>query len=229
VLLVSFNPGIQKQMAAKGASMSSQQILATCSVSVLCLSVGRAWSQEPRDVAAQRAAMKKLDSWIGEWKGTSWFQAGPGVKRESSVEESIRPRLGGLALLIEGQGRTKRDADKRDADKRDADKRDADKRDGGGDVLTHDALAIVGYDDETKRYRMMHFRAGDKMEESEIKLIEGGMQWERRTKKGTIRFTAKIDANRWHEVGEFSADGNTWHRFFEMTLQRQKAAAKPSP
>lgn len=179
-----------------------QHLLIVTAPVFLLASAGLCTGQDQTNVTAQREAMKKLDYWVGEWKGTGWFQAGPGGKHETAITETIRMKLGGLALLAEGQGRTA------GAD--------------GAQVTTHDALGIICWDPETRRYRFVYYRAGDKLGEAELKLIEGGLQWERRVDKGTVRFTANIDAERWYEVGEFSADGKTWRKFMEMTLHRQK-------
>lgn len=176
-------------------------------VAVVLPTAGRA-QPATADVAAQREAMAKLGFWAGEWKGTGWYQAGPGKRYETSITEKITPKLGGLALLAEGLGRTK------DAEK-------------GTEITTHDAMAIICYDDATKKYRFVHYRAGEKLEEAELKLTADGVQWERKMPRGTARFTAKIADGRWHEVGEFSPDGKQWFQFMEMTLQRQGSAAKP--
>ncbi len=39
---------------------------------------------------------------------------------------------------------------------------------------------------------------------------------------GRVRYTIRVDAGRWHEVGESSRDGISWSRFFEMGLARKK-------
>ena len=55
---------------------------------------------------AQRAEMKKLDWIVGQWKGEGWIQMGP--KRQDFVgTESVRRKVGGVALLVEGNFRAK--------------------------------------------------------------------------------------------------------------------------
>ena len=53
--------------------------------------------------------------------------------------------------------------------------------------------------------------------------MDGGIEWGFRSEEGgvTVRFTIQFDAQRWHEVGEMSADGKSWNKFLEMTLERQ--------
>ena len=57
----------------------------------------------------------------------------------------------------------------------------------------------------------------------EPKLVDGGFEWGFRAEERgvTVRFTIRFDEKRWHEVGEMSADGKTWNKFLEMTLERQ--------
>ena len=38
--------------------------------------------------------------------------------------------------------------------------------------------------------------------------------------RGKIRYTIRIQDDEWHEIGEFSADGENWQEFFGMDLQR---------
>lgn len=39
---------------------------------------------------------------------------------------------------------------------------------------------------------------------------------------GEMRYTIKLDAvGQWVEIGEISADGREWRKFFEMSLTRQ--------
>ena len=180
--------------------------LSLVSVALILAPVPSTSAQDRPDIAAQREAMRKLDFWVGEWQGTGWYQAGPGGRRETTVTETIHPKLGGLALLAEGLGRSAGVV-------------------AGEETITHDALGIICFDEQLKRYRFVHYRAGDKLDEAELKLIEGGLQWERKVQSGTVRFTAKIQEDRWHEVGEFSADGKTWRPFMEMTLHR----VRPTP
>lgn len=165
--------------------------------------------QDAASTTAQRAAMKKLDVWVGEWKGTGWIRMGP-QKNDFTITETIQSKLDGLALHIEGLGKANEAAS-------------------GREVTTHNAIGVITYDDKAKRYRFWHFKAGDVPGEAELKVIDGGFEWERRTDRGTARFTSKVDGDNWQEVGEASNDGKTWVKFMEMRLQRQKPAAPGKP
>jgi hypothetical protein len=159
--------------------------------------------QAPAPPPAQLEAMRKLDRWVGEWKGSGWAAYGRGQRNEFTIVETVRRKVGGSVLLVEGRGTKKAD---------------------GGEVVVHEALALLSYDDGTKRYR---WEAHDLRGQSitvEPKLIDGGLEWGFRSgERGvTVRFTIRFDEKRWHEVGEVSPDGKAWTKFLEMTLQRQK-------
>jgi hypothetical protein len=49
-----------------------------------------------------------------------------------------------------------------------------------------------------------------------------GWRWEIKGPQGVIRFVMKLSAEgHWLEIGERSSDGQTWTKFFEMTLKKQ--------
>ena len=74
-------------------------------LSALALLAGRpAFSQAPTPPAAQVEAMKKLDLWVGEWKGSGWASSGRGQRQEFTIVETVRPKVGGSVLLVEGRG-----------------------------------------------------------------------------------------------------------------------------
>ena len=159
--------------------------------------------QAPTPPAAQLDAMKRFDLWVGEWKGSGWVSSGAGQRHEISMDEKVQRRVGGTVLLVEGRGTRKTD--------------------GGGVVVTHEALALLYYDDRAGRY---HWNAHDLRGGAiavEPKLVDGGFEWGFRAEERgvTVRFTIRFDEKRWHEVGEMSADGKTWNKFLEMTLERQ--------
>ena len=174
-------------------------------LSVLALLAGRpALSQAPTPPAAQVEAMKKLDRWVGEWKGSGWASSRRGERQEFTIVETVRRKVGGSVLLVEGRGTKK--ADKKE------------------EVVVHEALAVVSYDGKAKRYRWQSHDLRGQALEVEPKLVDGGIEWGFRSEEGgvTVRFTIQFDAQRWHEVGEASTDGKTWNKFLEMTLERQK-------
>ena len=156
--------------------------------------------------AVQRAEMKKLEHWVGEWKGSGWMMVGPGQRHESTVTEKVTSKLDGMVFIIEGKGIAKAE--------------------GGKDRVVHDALAILSYDDKAKLYRFRTHEVNGRSVESELKMVDGGMQWGFREpqRNGTVRFSVKMDGKTWNEIGEISFDGTTWMKFMEMTLKKQGPA-----
>jgi hypothetical protein len=148
--------------------------------------------------------MRKLDWWIGDWKGDAAVQMGPGKTERASQTERVSSHAGGRVLVIEGTGRRKLE-------------------DGGFGEVVHDALAVVSWDESSKSYRFDAWTA----REGYVKAwLEAGddhtAKWGFDTPQGgKIRYTIRLtDAGEWHEVGEFSRDGNQWMKFFEMKLKK---------
>jgi hypothetical protein len=165
----------------------------------------RAQGQTPMPPPAQVEAMKKLAGWVGDWKGTGWAAMGPGQRQEFTINEKVQRKIGGTVLLIEGLGKSRKEG-------------------ASEDVVVHDALAVVSYDEKAKRYRWRAHDIRGQALDVEPKLIDGGVEWGLKIDEAgvSIRFTIKLDEKRWHEVGEASRDGKTWNQFLEMTLERQK-------
>jgi hypothetical protein len=173
----------------------------------------KAEASPAQDAAAvQREAMKRLDPWVGVWKGSGWILTGRDQPRqEFTITETVQSKLGGRALLVEGLGRGKDPKTGVEAD-------------------MHHTLAVLSYDEIAKIYRFRTHEAMGRALDVEAKPMDGGLEWGFRdeTRGATIRFTIRLDGNRWHEVGEASMDGKTWHKFMDMTLERQGTAA-PAP
>jgi hypothetical protein len=160
-------------------------------------------AQAPTPPAAQLEAMKKFDLWVGEWKGSGWDSPGGDRRHEFRINEKVQRKLGGTVLLVEGRGTSRTDK--------------------GQEVVTHESVTLLYYDDKAGRY---HWHAHDLRGgtiDAEPKLVDGGFEWGFRLEERgvTIRFTIRFDEKRWHEVGEMSADGKNWNKFLEMTLERQ--------
>jgi hypothetical protein len=107
-------------------------------------------AEAPRtpDLAAQRAAMKKLSFLVGEWAGEATALRGPGGSIELVQTESAHFKLDGLVLEIEGVGRVKSDGS-----------------------LVLQALGLISFDDAMRTYSMRAFNDGRWLE-TEIKLVD---------------------------------------------------------
>jgi hypothetical protein len=149
--------------------------------------------------------MKKLDFLAGTWSGEAWIQMGP-EKRELVVQtESVKPKLGGRVLLIEGVGRRKNE-------------------NGTGGEVVHDALAVISWDPAKKAYRFSAYTAQYGAMDTTLDVTgENTAVWGMDVPGGRMRYTIRLtDKGAWNEIGEFSRDGKTWFKFLEMNLEKMK-------
>lgn len=148
----------------------------------------------------QLEAMKKLHFLLGEWRGDGWAMVGQ--KREGAKQtETVQSKVGGVALLVEGLGRSAAD----------------------NNLIVHNALAVISYDVQKKSYRVSTYQSSGVTVEAEATVADNALEWGFKTERGTVRFAIKLnEKGEWHEVGDFSPDGKTWYKFMEMTLQKVK-------
>jgi len=151
----------------------------------------------------QRAEMKKLNFLVGQWKGTGWFEMGPGRRSTFTQTEHVQNKLDGLALLIEGLGRGQLGGK-------------------GEEVVVHNALAVVSFDAQQKQHRFRAYRADGMYVDTTAQVSDRALVWSfQDPRAGHIKFTITLnDKGEWFEIGELSRDGKAWYKFFEMTLQR---------
>jgi hypothetical protein len=159
------------------------------------------FAQSPDSV--QREAIKKLDWWVGQWKGEAWSSMGPGRRDTTMMVETIRKDLDGTLIMIEGLGRRKMQHVEE------------------GEIVHH-AIAVLSYDDKKKSYRWHSWRIpGGLYQETEPTVTDRGYQWSMDTPRGKMRYAVTLDEKgQWEEVGEFSSDGQSWRQFFGMVLNR---------
>ena len=145
--------------------------------------------------------MRKLDWLTGEWKGEASVQMGPKAERALQTER-VQSKLGGKVLVIEGLGKRRLE-------------------DGTAGEVVHDALAVVSWDDKTKKYRFDAWTERSGYVEAWLEAGDHRAIWGFDTPQGKIRYTiTRGDQGQWLEIGEFSRDGKEWRKFFEMTLQK---------
>jgi hypothetical protein len=143
--------------------------------------------------------MKKLDWWVGEWSGPASIQMGPGKPQQVQQSERVQSKLGGKVLLVEGLGKS-------------------------GDEVVHQALGVVAFNERTKKYDFNAWTARDGHVAAWFDVAESGVaSWGFDTPTGAkIRYTIdRTETGAWHEIGEYSADGTAWRKFFEMTLTKK--------
>ena len=154
-------------------------------------------SAQENNVAALRTEVKKLESMVGQWKGSGWIQQG--AKRETFTgTETVQRKLDGLALLVEGRFTNPE-----------------------GKVI-HETLAVLDFSEKDSKYRFRTYLAAGRSGEHELKLLPDAYEWGFQSPMGTIRYNIKTANDVWFETGEFSKDGKTWVKFFEMKLDKVK-------
>jgi len=160
-------------------------------------------SAQPPSPERQIEALKKVDLWVGTWKGSGWSMSAGGERAELTLTETVTRKCGGTVLFAEGRA-TRPDAS-------------------GAEVVTHDGIGMLFYDDETHRYRWHGHDLPWGAVDGDAELVDGGFRWSFRSPRGHyLRFTIVVDATQWHEMGEIGTDGRAWTRFMEMTLTRQR-------
>lgn len=174
---------------------------------VICLTlsvVAQAQTEKPKETTqmpnaeTRRAEMKKLDALVGQWSGTGWIQREQG-KENFSGTETVQRKVGGLALLVEGNFKDKDGA------------------------VIHETLAVLSPNSKTKNYDFRTYLASGLSGEHEFKTTEQGWQWGFTFSIGTVRYDIRIENERWIETGEISRDsGKTWMKIFEMNLKKVK-------
>ncbi len=153
---------------------------------------------QKKAVEVQRAEMKKLDLWAGKWEGSGWMQQGA-EKQTFIGTENVQKKLDGLAMIVEGKFANKEN------------------------VVIHETLAVVSYNPQTTNFDFSTYLATGNKGVYELKAIADGWQWEIPFPGGKIRYTTKLNAETWFEIGEMTRDdGKTWQKFFEMNLKRIK-------
>ncbi len=160
---------------------------------LLCLPVA---GQAPT-ADASLEAMKPLAVLVGRWEGAGWIRQGPGDPRHFKSLEVVESRLDGRVLVIEGKHLARE-----------------------GESVEHHALAMLNFDETAKVIRFRSQLASGRSGDFVIGVEDGAFVWRIPNERGTIRYTIRIENGRWHEVGHFSADGQTWSQFFEMSLEK---------
>lgn len=173
-------------------------------IALLCLAVP-AQAQLPRqpDVAAQKAAMKKLSFLVGKWAGEARMYRGPETVVEVIQTEEAQYKLDGLVLTIEGFGKSKAD---------------------GKPALQ--AFGLVSYDDEKGVYRMRAFNDGRWLE-SDVKLLEEGQGITWGFSLGPIKSSSVLRINekgQWTELAELTIGNQPARKLMELAVSR-----KPQP
>ena len=153
------------------------------------------------DVAAQRAAMKKLNFLVGDWSGQGRIFRSATEVIEIVQTEHAEYKLDGLLLVIEGVSRAKSD---------------------GHPVLQ--ALGIASYDDHAGTYHMRAFNDGRWLE-TDVKLADAGKGLSWGFNLGEIKTSSQLRINEkgeWTEVHEITIGAQPARKFMELAVTRAK-------
>jgi hypothetical protein len=153
--------------------------------------------QQQPNVAAQRAAMKKLEFLAGKWSGDASVVRGPGGPLKLVQAEDVQYKMDGLIMLVEGTGRN-----------------------GEGQIVFR-ALATISYDDTTSTYRFRAYSDGRYLD-TELTVTPRGFAWGYTAGAFKISNTMHLDEKgQWVEITESVAGSSPPRRSVEMTLQHQ--------
>lgn len=151
------------------------------------------------DLAAQKAAMARLDWLVGAWEGAGWVDEAGGRQTFRQTEQ-VERRLDGALLLIEGRGYG-----------------------GTPEQLAFNALALVSFNDTTGAYSFRSHARGYATDARAEVRADGSLVWTMTPPGMIIRYTiTQPRPGAWREIGERSVDnGASWTQFFEMALTKK--------
>ena len=147
------------------------------------------------------STLEPFSVWLGEWKGGGWSMSATGERTEFDLTETVRERVAGTVLLVEGHGVRTSGTQKGTA--------------------SHDGLVLV-YRDNGGRIRWNGHEAVSGLTDAEVIANGRTLQWSFNAGAPgtTVRFVIRLDGDVWQEWGEVSTDGTNWNRFMEMSLRR---------
>ncbi len=157
------------------------------------------FAQMPDFKIPVQVAMQQVSVIPGKWEGKGWTVGQNGEKSYTNVTENLQWKLDSTLILLEGFG----------------------KKDDG--KVEHNALGVLSYDPFKKKFEMTsHLSSGLSTTANweVIKPNEKFKWWFDDGRGGTIRYNITTDGKHWKEEGEYSKDGKTWNKFFEMNLDK---------
>lgn len=166
-------------------------VLALASVPALT-----AQTAAPNAAAEQRSAMQKLSFLSGRWSGPATVTVAPGRTLHLVQAENVQYKLGGLVLLVEGNG-----------------------TDASGKAV-FSALATIAYDDMSHSYRIRAYNDGHYLD-TELSVASDGFSWEFTAGRARVVNTMHITAaGEWHELTQTTFADGPPRTSVEMTLRR---------
>ena len=148
--------------------------------------------------------MKSLNFLAGEWQGEGWISFGPNQTHQFNETEKIQYKLDGSILMIEGKGIDKNSSPELQK-------------------IIYNAFAIINYDNQSNKYLIRAYKSNGQFVDADVEVGENSLVWGFEISQGKVKYIIKInEKGQWYEVGEFSRDGESWFKNFEMTLTKKE-------
>jgi hypothetical protein len=173
------------------------------SLIMAALTLTQVSAQPAHTSTPDKSKMKVFDSWVGHWQGEGFTQQGPSISKKSFVDEKIEMKLGGVVLAVEGVGKTDAGTDQ--------------------EKVVHHAFGVLHYDQNAGAYKFKSFLMDGRTTDAWFEVVaENKFKWGFDVPNGKITYSITLDAasGKWNEIGEYSADGTVWRKFFEMNLSK---------
>jgi hypothetical protein len=170
---------------------------------VLMTAVAPLPAQAPAAPEAHVSAMAKLSFLLGRWEGDGAIEPVPDQRYVFTSIEEARMHVDGLVLTIEGIHFARQG-------------------DGQRGPKIHHAFATLRYDASRGDYVIAATRLDGATIEARGRMQDDAFVWGfQDPRAGHLRYTIRLSPDRrWSEIGERSADGVTWTKYFEMTLNK---------
>ncbi|MGQ0533540.1 MAG: hypothetical protein ACT4OF_12755 [Caulobacteraceae bacterium] len=153
----------------------------------------------PPDIAVQRAAMDRLEPFVGRWQGEGdvRFPTAAIVHHNEHAERDVD----GLVLVLRGVAYS-------DAER-------------AGEPVFR-ALGFISYNDARGTYEIHSYAMGHAVTATGEFLPTGEFRWGFAPGGPVqIRYTISFDQNTWREIGEMSFNnGATWQQTISLNLRR---------
>ncbi len=152
----------------------------------------------PQD-ASDKKQMEKLAFLVGKWEGEGWMSRGPEERMEFKGTETVQMKLGGLALLVEGEF--------------------VDKTDGR---IVHQTLGVINYRPDRSAFNLRAYLFNRPSADYRLEALSNGYTWSYELEHGaTIKYTMNLmNDGTWLERGTYAMEGMDPVPIFEMRLKK---------
>jgi hypothetical protein len=146
--------------------------------------------------------MQKFNWMVGDWKGEAWYMGRDQQKTQIVQREHIITRLDGTIITMEGTGYNIPEGTQ-------------------SAKIVFQAFGILTYDQYNSKFVLRAYNGGNFTDSDLNTNPDGSFSWGFDAGNGKMRYTLKLTPDgKWNETGEFSGDGTTWYKTFEMTLSK---------